>query len=294
MALQFFKVQKASMSAAEKSIIEVLVDIRLSNYHPSKISRLSQGDLPTIRALATKLGEKVLEANNQDSLTYNEARINFSRALKALPENNKFIIGSYTAQLLQYYTIVSAEEFVADQSILAFNEFLIANRATFGDIYKNLFIAEYKLIKIYNTLCDLVDAKHGTLAPFNEQKELMELIPKELATLRVQINQWLLDAPDNAFIHYLSFSHYYSCAKAHELSFLHNEKLLTEDEKLDAVQNQDLLFKLAEEELAIIESLQTSERTFLGAEFSLGQDLLSKMPVSDLESVKTHIAELRA
>lgn len=293
MGLQFFKVQKAIMSAAEKSIIEVLVDIRLSSYNASKITRLNDSDLANIRALATKLGEKILEANIGDSLSYNEARINFNRAIKKLPENNRFITASYSAQLLQYYTIVSAEEFVADQSIVAFNDFLTTNRTRFGDIDTNIFIAEYKLIKIYNTLCDLVDAKQGILAPLHEQEKLIDLIPKELAALRVHIDRWLLDAPDNVFIHYLSFAHHYSCAKTLELAFLHNEKSLSEEKKLDTAQDQDLLLKLAQDELKEIEHLQSNESVSLGSEFSLGQDVLAKMPVKELDAIQSHVAALR-
>jgi hypothetical protein len=289
----FFKVSKtASLSGSEQAIIKLLVEIRYSDYKPTLINELSSESLAQIRALMIKLGERILEANCQNPLLYTEAKINFNRVVKAIPEI-KFILCSYAAQLVQYFTIVSTDDFTAEQSIVGFNEFLSSNKMQFGDTDKNLFITEYKLIKIYNNLCDLVEEQNGTLAPRpkKDKEELIKVIHSELVRIRKQIDLWILDAPENIFVRYLSFCHYYCYAKALEFNFTEHQETLSEEEKLEDAATQDFALKLAQEELVHCEYLKNNSKCS-GLEFSLGQDVFNKMP-ADLDKIKSHVASLR-
>jgi len=292
MKFQFFKVPQTSMTPSEKTVIELLVEIRNSDYKPAMVNRLTMEHLLQINNLVTKLGAKILEANSRDAIAYNEARINFSRVIKELPEN-KFVLSSYAAQLLQYYTIVSADEFSPDQGVVEFNDFLYEHRASFGNTYKNLFIAEYKLIKIYNSLCDLIEMHEGTLAPIPaaSKEKLISTIISELEKLKKQMDQWILDAPDHTFIHYLSFAYYYCYAKTLELHFLENQKMMSEEEKATASDTQHAALKFAKDALKDVENLKNNSK-FPGTEFSLGQDLLGKLPIKDFDTIKLHLSEL--
>jgi hypothetical protein len=289
----FFKAPKtASLSGSEQAIINLLVEIRYSDYKPTLINDLSSESLTQIRALVIKLGERILEANCQNPLLYPEAKINFHRVVKTIPEI-KFIVCSYAAQLVQYFTIVSTDDFTVEQSIVGFNDFLASHKKQFGDTDKNLFITEYKLIKIYNNLCDLVEEQNGTLAPGSKEDKvgLVTLIISELVRIRTQIDQWILDAPENIFVRYLSFCHYYSYAKALEFNFTEHQETLSEEERLAEAATQDFALKLAQEELVHCEYLKDKSKCS-GLEFSLGQDVFNKMP-ADLDKIKSHVASLR-
>lgn len=293
MALPFFKVKLVSLKASEKEIIGKLIHFRLSGYQSSAINHLTNETMEQIRELAIKFGEQILEVNCPSSVSYSQAKINFNQIIKKLPPI-KFIIGSYTAQLIQFYTITSSDKFIPEQSSNEFNDFLMANIKEFGSTHQNLFIAEYKLIKIYNDLCDFVDAHEGVLALIPQQKEQLDYINTELNQLHGQIKNWLAGDPCNVFTHYLNFASHYCYAKKFELFFKINQHTLTDDEKEDLAFEQNFHLQLAHNSLDEYEALISDpDQVYSGAEFSLGRNVLEKLPTSSLDEIKSHVASLR-
>lgn len=274
--------------ASGKGIIETLTRIRATNYHIVLVNRITESQYPAIKQLAIKLGNKILEENSHEPSGLVDAQAKFARVIDALFEaNNKFAIVSFSAQLLQYYTVISDNDFVAGANLKDFNDFLESRLDAFGSVENNLLITEYQLIKIYNDLSALTDSVTEKIAPIIDMENQIDLLLSNLNVFKLKIDQWILDAPNNIFVHYLNFSMNYSCAKALELQCHIQDKTLSTDERLFLSSSQQYYLDAAKQSLQTINALneQADNPCLSGSEFSLGQNVLVKIPISDPDSL---------
>jgi len=278
------------MSDSEKEIINTLVELRHEQYSSKLVNRIPDTDYPAIKALAIKLGEKILKANHPVSANYNRAKIQFNSTINELfKQDVRFNMATFAAQLLQYYTVISHPEFEPVQNIEEFVRFLIQT-PQLGETGTNLFVTEYKLIKIYNDLCDFVDVKAGVIAPIVNMPARVEFLVAELEKIKSQVTKWLNDAPDNIFVHYLNFALNYCFAKVLELQFISDKTSLSDDERIFLATLQDAFLEQTKKSLTEIEQLKARNVPFLyGIEFNLGQEVFNKLPSSDLESLQAHV-----
>jgi hypothetical protein len=291
MKFHFFKPTANGLSKPDKELISTLVGIRVAHNPTRAILALKDTDYPKMNALVIKLGEKILQANYTDGERYNEAKRKFLATINELfKQNIKFNSAFYTSQLLQYYTIICHEKFAPEQNTAAFLDFLAATK--FEETESNLFITEYKLIKIYNDLSDLIDSKAGTIAPMGALEAQVPRLLEELNKIQENVTKWLEDAPDNVFVHYLSFSVNYCFARSIELQFTLLKDSLPEQEQSSLSDLQQIFFTQAQKALEQIKELKESGIHVKGSEFNLGQDVFNRLPAADLDAVQSHMHSL--
>lgn len=257
------------------------------------------GDL---KILIKSLGESILKSNHDTTLPADEfiAKKNqFTRLVDTLAAEQaqlgeKLRLISFGMQLLQYYTLLCNDYFRSDFNFEEFAAFLAANKQL-GDTSKNPFVVEYQLIKIYNELSTAVESATSKIAPMNAQEKI-NLIKTQLALLENTVRNFNESAPDNGFAAYLIFVTHYIYAKISELDYVLHESSLTTDEKLRLGDVQKAHLDLAKAHLSKIEELTAFHadynRPLRGIEYSFGQDLLYKLPINNLDTVKEHLTAL--
>lgn len=290
--------QSIFKAAPEPSIIELLTQVRNANYPVISMSRLNETHFAQIQELVIDLGQKILGAQSAAAPKMEGAHAKLQLvAGELIKRKQKYAIVSFAAQLLQYYTIVCDKDFEPNQSLEDFNQ-LLAKRSAFGDVSKNLFVIEYRLVKIYNDLISFTDAQMGKIAPIKYGEHKVSALLEQLAVIKEKVDEWEQKNPDNIFFSYLNFTVNYTYAQALECQFnLQEEKLSAEDKALyaDAQKNVFLKAALAALDKTRILEADSEERKqpfAKGAEFSLGQGLLHKMSVNDLATVHEHVSTL--
>ncbi|EHL29655.1 hypothetical protein [Legionella drancourtii] len=285
-------------AASEPNIIELLTQLRHANYPMSSINSLNENHLSQIQELVTELGQKILGAKSDADPKVGEARANVQKVVSELIKTkNKYAIVSFATQLLQYYTIICDQDFEPKQSLEDFNQLLVKKRA-FGDVSKNLFVTEYRLVKIYNDLITLTDAQMGKIAPIRDGECKLGILLEQLAAIKEKIDEWEPQNPDNIFLSYLNFTVNYTYAQVLECQFnLQKHKLSEQEKALYADSQKDIFLKAALDALVkirtLVEYCNERQTPFAkGAEFSLGQSLLHKMPVDDLKVIQEHVSSL--
>lgn len=287
-------------AAPEPSIIELLTQVRNAGYPVISMNRLNETHLAKIQELVIELGHKILGAKSAADPKIDEAHAKFQLvACELIKTKQKYAIVSFAAQLLQYYTIICDKDFEPNQSLDEFNQ-LLAKKNAFGDVSNNLLVTEYRLIKIYNDLITFTDAQMGKIAPIKDGALKVARLLEQLVAIKEKVGEWEQKNPDNIFFSYLNFTVNYTYAQALECQFnLQEENLSEEDKTLCADVQKNVFLKAALGALDKTRLLEAdSEERKLpfakGAEFSLGQGLLHKMPVNDLEKVCEHVSSLSA
>ena len=286
-------------------IIRKLTAARLAGYSYIKInSEFSEDDYPEIKALINALGSNILEtrfvANKENHKEAQEKFVEMTENFSA-ESKNKVALIIYSAQLLQYYTVICQDDFVTSQSYEEFVNFLEDNTSKFGDTQKNPFIVEYKLIKIFNGLCLLIDSVSGTIAPIKYLEIQLQQLLNYLTQLNSIVENFKLTAPDYVFPQYLDFVSNYVMAKLLEVNFKVLCKNLAEFSEEEKVQHSDLqqyYITQAASALCTITDLfkYTSDRNLVhvkGVEYCFGQELFVKFPGQDMESMERNIIALR-
>lgn len=279
---------------ARNKAIESLIRIRLSGYHITKVNALSEDDNLAIRTLCMELGSKILQTKEPAPERQNLARINFNHALDKLwSYNSRWPAISFADQLLQYYTMLSDDNFDPETSYIDFTTFLQNNDKKFGECSKNPFVIEYQLIKIYNDLTHFSDAVKGIVAPVPDMAMKIAKLHDALSDLSNLVETWKDQAPNNDYFLYLTFARSYCAAKALELQYTSNPDL-PDIEKLTLSDAQQLFFQNALDALKAIESIKESAKEKAntatpGEVFSFGRSVLGNLPQEDLRSVQRHL-----
>lgn len=290
----------SAIVSSVSTILKKITNIRCANYKLSVVNELVSTEMPELKKIVLSLGHKILTANNPslgaEELGAMEKK--FHKTMDSLFETeDKLLIASFSAKLIQYNTIICDQDFSPAASLEDFDKFLATNTAKFGDVSTNLFIAEYKLIKIYNDLCHFNDAAAGNVAPVTNLDKKINYLLEQLTNIKKQTDKWLAAAPMNAFGNYLNFSVCYSCAKAVELQYNLQKASLTEEDVFIWNQTQKAFLEGAQKSLKRIDTINaaavaTSEVTIIdGAEYSLGQNVLIKIPASQ-EALQEHLSAL--
>lgn len=298
----FFRVE-TSPAQSEAEAIELLTKLRASNYPVKLIRGIKDGQSEAIYDLVMKLSTKLLLSRMTDKNTSDTEKQSSLTQLRGVIDqlfnnNSKLAAISFAAQLLQYYTLVCHEDFEPNNSLIDFDAFLTANNQWLGDVSANLFIVEYKLVKIYNDMVTYTDAKLGKIAPIKDVDQKTGLLLDHLGKIKKQVEGWEDLAPDNAFLIYLNFFINYTYAQALECQFKIHEKKLPLDEKLSlSTIQRDVFLTACKNALTrmnvVTEFSNAYQREFpVGAEFSLGQGVLHNMPEADLDKAKEHISSL--
>ncbi|KTC66198.1 hypothetical protein Lade_0856 [Legionella adelaidensis] len=291
------KLYKEILPITRNDTIAALTEFRDNNYQLRFISPVTEAHFPEIKNWVLELGTKILRVNATNLEEINVAQSQFAKIVDVFFQTkNKFAICSFAAQLLQYYTVISHARFTSEFNAIQFREFLKEHEKELGSVENNSLITEYRLIKIYNDLTDCLDSINGVKRPIPDVNEKLGFLLGELNTIQEKINQWIYDAPDNVFIAYLKFVVSYACAKALELQ----HKLIPTEEREQkemVAGSQRFFLQDCLQGLKNIQSIQTlsAERghTFVkGAELSLGQNVLIKLPVSDLDAITSHVSSL--
>lgn len=281
-------------------IIKKLTAIRLSDYKQAIIElHMTEMDYPALAALIKKLGEKILKANqdaNPNHAPYQEVRRRFLLMLNQFTtDNDEFALVSYAAQLLQYYTILCSEDFHPGEDYTRFDDFLCASIRKHGDTTHNLFIMEYRLIKIYNDLSLWTESI--TEHPDNNKDSplSLELLFTHTKRLHHLIQNLVCNTPDNLFYGYLDFVSNYTLAKACELNYRLKSAELSFEEKKRYSDEQKHYLLYAQKAWNDIENKSLgpgkSQRYLKGLEFSFGQHVLFKLPVGHVDAIRHHLKE---
>lgn len=283
----------------KNNVIAYLTYARVSGYHPSDLNGLNEAELSTIEQTTITVGNKILSVNIQDESELAKAQTMFYAAVKSLKQfDHKFPFVQFSSQLLQYNTIISDDEFKTEFTAKEFYEFLQCDSNKFGDCSNNLFVVEYKLIKIYNNLAHLNDASKGLVAKVPNSKEQIEFIFEQLNELNKLVIQWELEAP-NVFVKYLAFASNYTIAKALELGYNENNTTISKEEGEYFADSQQYALKQALEKIKEIKNLiefATSQKMAVpGIQFSLGRNVFNQLPIENDEDVNTiaeHVSSL--
>ena len=280
------------------ALITKLTQIRKSNYKITLVNEITEADLPKVQELILQLGNKILKANIPQQKKLADAQMHLNEVIDSLCKNgSKFGVVSFAAQLLQYYTVITDKDFSSDASFQEFHQFVNDNVDKFGTVSKNLLITEYYLIKAYNHLCIYADSATGKIAPIQNMANKTDLILEQLNLIKTQIDEWMIAAPCNTFVCYLNFSLHYSCAKAFELYYHLEAKTLSGEDQYRLAMIQGNFLTTALENLNKIDEIKTGAQdrniSFLGgSEYSLGQNVLVKMPIEDIDLLKSHVSGL--
>jgi len=278
----------------------LLTEIRVAGYPVPQIKGISKKKFSAIKKLTRDLGKKILTANLKDEDVEELAKAShtFDAAINRLWNfDDKFPAVNFACQLLQYYTITSDQDFRKNLTTLEFCNYLEINSEKFGDCNDNIFIAEYKLIKIYNDLTHFTDAVRSGVTPIGDLEKQLQCISQELNFLAEKIKNWESAAPDSLFFQYLSFARYYITAKTVEFQYTVQESLLTPDEKNYCVASQQACLRFALQKLNDInELLKDTEEHGIeaasGMEFSLGRNVLRHLPSDNIEEIRAHVTSL--
>lgn len=281
-------------------LTDLLTKIRVSGYPVRQIKRISEENFSAIKQLTLELGKEIIAANLKDKDVEELAKASdtFDAAIDRLWNfKNKFPAVNFACQLLQYYTIITSDQDFRNLTTLEFCKYLEINSRKFGDCNDNKFIAEYKLIKMYNDLTHFTDAVRGAVAPIGDLETQLECISQQLNFLAEKIKNWESDAPDSLFIRYLSFAMYYITAKAVEFQYTAQEGSLTPDEKNYCVASQQACLRFALQKLNDINDLleDTEEKGIeaaSGMEFSLGRNVFRHLPSDNIEEIRAHVTSL--
>ncbi len=296
---------KAPSGAIDNDLVRTLTGIRVMDYNIVKINAITDDEYALIKQLIETLGMRILKANlaNHDSFDdFIQAKLKLTTTISNFMQGklSKFAVISFAAQLLQYYTIICDDKVTQNKSLSDFNNFLTTNKARFGDTSKNLLVAEYQLIKLYNDIAGLTDSVSDTSESEQQIERDITYLSEQIVYLNTLVKNWVTDAPDNVFVHYLDFVVNYSFSKMSELKYqlLKNHPHLSHDSDESSLSDtQQMSLKLAKNSLVKIEKLfeyfkDRKSTHSKGLEFSLGQNVLTKLPITNLEEVKTHVASL--
>ncbi|KTC66200.1 hypothetical protein Lade_0858 [Legionella adelaidensis] len=293
----------SSAGSTKLKIIKKLTLIRMFGYNLATIEKeFSELDYDELKNFTLELGDKVIKNTLISSGSidqYKEARAQFTSLISNL---HQFFLVVFSAQLLQFYTIISDEDFFPQASFLEFQQFLSKNAYKFGELSNNLLFTEYQLIKIYNNLIQFTENSHQLEDFLKNAAGKIHLtniknISKQLTIIKDFLNKSIIEEPDNFFLHYLLFACSYTFAKLFELQFIIQEKIVTDKELHDLIDKQEYCLKMAKSALESIEDLnqfytQRNKEPIKGLEFCLGQSLFHNFPQKDLAEIKNHLLEL--
>jgi len=283
-------------SLDRRNIVRGLTLYRLANY-PRAIE-ISLETLAFVKTLTLEIGNRILEVMLTEPLKQEEAKSNFSDSLNILfigTRKNEAL--KFSAQLFQYYTMLKYQEVLVSLDSAGFIEFLDRHIKTLGASDINLFVIEYKLIKIYNDIIYLQD----TLKPFDDPSSIFLSKKTSLLTTLIELGKTLksllIDEENNIFHHYLYFCVCYCNAKAIELEYHVKPELLSDTEKHSFFVTQQIFLEQAYRSIQIIEKIQIetdSPETYTdGKIFTLGRHIFDRLPSNNIEAIKTHLLSLR-
>lgn len=295
----FEKNSTINQQVINSDIIRKLTAARLSDYNILKIStEFSEHDYPEIKVLINELGSKILKTrfageNQEDDFT--KAREQFLRMTDNFiaGSKNKFAVIIYSAQLLQYYTVICQKDLNEKPSCQGFAEFLENYADIFGNANNNPFIVEYKLIKVFNELCMISDSH------IEFEKQLTSLM-SFLTPLQAIVDELILSAPDYVFSQYLVFVINCIRAKVVEINFLMLRntpgEFSIEEQELHSDAQQIFIREMQSALQTIADLFDTSaERGCVhvkGMEYCFGQDLFVKFPRQNMETMQRNTGML--
>jgi hypothetical protein len=282
-------------SLNNKQIIKILTLFRLANY--PKTIRISAETLSYLKTFIQDLTDKILDTTIKDSSEREIAKSNFSESIKDFfVETNIVNALTFSAQLLQYYTMLNHQEVLASLDSAGFVDFLQSKSKTLGISDLNLFIMEYKLIKIYNDLC-LFDASiKSYVAPVSNLSIKKERLLGLLADLGPRIIELVSKERDNIFYHYLHFCFCYCNAKVMDFEAYTKAKPISLEEDHSFFATQQLYLEQAFLNLENIERIQADAEDckigFHGQIFSLGRHIFDHLPSNNIASIKAHLQSM--
>lgn len=186
--------------------------------------------------------------------------------------------------------------FSAELGFSDFNEFLESHQRDFGSTLYNRFIIEYKLILMFNEFALLVDAAAGKIAPVPHAKEKVKQLYAGWKILEKIVNEFIKIDKDCVFSHYLNFVLNYTMAKALEFDFhVLVIDLSTDEDQGRQSDRQQFYISQAEKSLESIHLLfqVTAAQHIKGIEFCFGQNLFNKLPMTNFDMIRKHVASLQ-
>lgn len=280
----------------DKELVALLVEIYHSNFSKESILKAMQLKKEhDFGGLALNLGERILEAN-ENTLTkadYKKTNKNFIKRIKDLQKNDAYQLIYFTAQILQYFTVITSKGFSSGFHFRQFQRFLNNHRYEFGEESHNLFLIEYQLIKMCN---DLVQYKLSYIAfkpglMKEPQSSYLKLIEKSLYSIKTDVESLQKEQVNSIFVHYLLFLMNYTLA---ELCW---SKLKEESRVVSCLRLADEQKKYvcaAKKEIDEIKNASVEKEKCFGLEFGLGAKALFHFPEKNLEKLSKEMALLAA
>lgn len=260
--LRLFSKTSSKTTEYDTKLIQNLIRVKISNYNVKVMKEiLGDIDMSSVNDLIKCLSKQVIEKishlkRNPPSTFYLKWR-NFRKILDELMRKHPYVILSYAAKLLQYYTLISDKSLTKAKSFKSFHDELIIKKISYGH-RDNPFMIYHEIIMIQK------DLKNSQKLSYKE----LDFILNNLFSLEKNIDHLLINLPDNLFI--FSLNHRVKTTIVNFLSL----KIL--DEKSDLKEKYKKLSEDAYQNLIELTNYFIERReTPKGLEFDLTQDLES-------------------
>jgi hypothetical protein len=283
----------------DNKLIIKLTEYRLGDSKGELLDSFNEKDIAGLKRLDEKVSLKLLKSNkeNFDVKDIKRIRLNNSSTLGNLIKKGDIQeLLELSSQLVQYYTFLC--KFKEEITYELTTRFLEENKKKIGNTSKNIFILEHKLVLLFNevgALCEMARDKNESFDNIKQKKDYLSL---QLSALKNTVLELVTSSSTNVFFHYLNFLQNYSHAKMSELDYWLSEydkdKSIADDETF-CDEQRDFLNE-AKACLNVIEKLHAQNDKELstqplGIEYALGRKLFAKLPISNIDSLRDHLAD---
>jgi len=275
------------MNDINKKMIQALIKIRLNDYYlPSEVGFFDAFYFGKLIPFSLQMVEKICHNSQFKQNPFDQTKQHIIVFAKEKPD--EFIL--FSSQLLQYYTIICDAELANIKSFYKMLHYIEDKIEVFGDASKNLLMAEYYLIEMYNDI-------FSDLEKFNSVSDDKKLsINKFISQNRRKISILLARLEQNvkctgAYFYQGVFIDYLYVIINYTQAFLVDYELkLNGGEYTDSFSKNRQ--KYLQECLKYLDLLEKAQRVACFDPFFLGKHLFAKFAIKTIPEFKSHLQML--
>lgn len=287
-----------------REAIRLLTQLREFGFPAVEIKKIyeSKSTKKNIVNLCLEIGSKLIKNELEKEgkgKNFLEEKKHFYSILKDMERSENILpFLNYAAELLQFYTFSCQESLERKKGIINLNNFIASKKKILGDCKGNLLVIEYKIITSYNELVELQDDFEKNNIPKEESNSKLVGILYEIGKMKDEIEDKIRKSPNNPFCFYIKFALNYCCAKAVEFQYQIGENSFNEQEKIAMSELQKLFFTEAKNSLDTLKEekrfvkINSNELHIFRNAFSIGREMLRKLPSANLETITEHLIAL--